>query len=195
MTKKSPKRFSIVKNYLLKICDRGHHDYSNVSLSNLSPEDRHVLTRGELDFVKLEQSGRAKFVRKNDWDDVLEGVGRSNTAELISRDINLYRAVEDLRKNKSMSTENAIKYLIKNWPAEFKEHLGNKTICEIYKSYVPIFRFKKVTEINKETDKIKSWKDEDPYLNFSLRDGAASALRELMVRTGQYPIDRPTGLL
>jgi len=190
MVKKSPKRYAIVQNYLLKIWDRGHHDYFYFSHSELSPEDLHYLRQNKLDFGELEQSGRIQIERKNYWDDVLENAGRSNTAYLISRDIKIYRTVENLRTNRNMSTETAIGHLINNWPAELDKPLEYDTVFEFHKRYASIFRSHKVPVKNPDTGKIESWRIEG-----ALRDSAVYALREMMVRTGQYPIDIPTGLL
>jgi len=64
MIRKSPKKYSIVNNYLLKICDRGHHDYYDISLSKFSPEDFYDLQQGKLNFVDLQQSENAQVDRK-----------------------------------------------------------------------------------------------------------------------------------
>lgn len=170
MAKKSPKRFKIVKTYLLKILDRSHHDYFNFSLSNLSPENLHDLYHGKLDLEDLEQRGHVQTERKNDWDSVIEAIGRENTPELIKRDIRVVKAIKEKKIEEKISTEKAIKKLIAKWPSEkLGSHLGLDALKEICKNYGPTFN--------------------------SNRDAAISALREQTALTGRYPIEKPTGIL
>jgi hypothetical protein len=170
MAKKSPKRFKIVKTYLLKILDRSHHDFFNFSLSNLSPEKLHDLYHGKLDLEDLEQRGHVQTERKNDWDSVIEAIGRENTPELIKRDIRVVKAIKEKKIEEKISTEKAIEKLIAKWPSEkLGAHLGIEALKEIYKNYGPTFN--------------------------SNRDAAISALREQTALTGRYPIEKPTGIL
>lgn len=170
MGKKSSKRYQIVRDYLFKICDRGHHSLYKLELL-LSPE--------ELYEKKIPDD--AKAVEFNEWDRHLEGEGRANTAALIRRDILVYRAVEGIieREKVPLARESdelkpdAIEILEKNWPPILKgEIISRDYIREIYRHYAPIFRF---TE------------HENTELSFPLRDAAAYALREMKVLANWYP--------
>jgi len=195
LQRKTPKRFEVVKTYLLKICDQGHHVYYDVHLK-LSPEEFAELYEGKVDIKKLKQRGDFKEMELSEWDKFLEGRGQSNTAELIERDVNLYWAINNLCSQKGISTGKAADALIGDWPSDIKEYLGKWAIKEIYKKWTAIFRFRKrIPLIDGATGKQYGWTEEEPFLNFSLRDAAAYALRETKVLTGRYPISRPTGIL
>jgi hypothetical protein len=190
MKKKSPKRYKLVKSYLLKICDRCHHDYFKVNLPYLSIEELHdFLNHEELDLKRFDRSGRLTIERKNDWDMVIEEMGRRNTPELIERDIKVFRAIEKIRSENGLSIEKAILHLISCWPSEIGVHLGDEALKEIHKNYFPIFILKSIEQIDPlvEQGEIEH--------GTSLLDAAIGALRETMVLTGRYPIEKPTGIL
>jgi len=165
MRKKAPKRYDLVKDYFLKICDRGHHSLKSFTLS---PEELH--------------NGRIpngyEFVEFSEWDKYLEGKGRANTADLIKRDIKVFWAVENIRDQKKISIEDskfaegAVSIAVKTWSADLGPHLGESVVAEIYKNYAPVFRF---------------LKNENSTLNFPLRDAAAYALREMKVLNNWFP--------
>jgi len=200
LRKKTAKRFELVENYLLKICDRGHHTYFNVELRELSLDEITELCEGRVPNIKqMVNSGYADIRQESEWDKYLEGKGRSNTTDLIQRDVKLYWAIENIRKQEKVSKARAIEIVSENWPSGLGAYLGEHAIDEIYRNYAPVFRLVKKTY--KIFEKVNSnWLEktvvleEDPTLNFPLRDGAAYALREMKVITGRYPIDRPTGI-
>ena len=176
--RKTPKRYELVKNYLLKICDRGHHAYYDIHLE-LAPEELEELHKGKApNLEQLATSGRASIVEASDWDKFLQS-GRKDTPALIERDVKIFWAVENLRNQKSVSINKAVDELISNWPPDFGPHLGDSVVDEIYKNYVPIFRFTQ---------------GEDHFLNFPLRDAAAYALREEKVLSNWFP-NKPSEIL
>jgi hypothetical protein len=195
MKRKNPKRYKLLEYYLQKIFDAGHHSYFKITLE-LSHEELIDFYDGKApNLAQLEKSGRAEFEKRYDWDDAIGSMGRSNTARLITRDIKIFWAIEKIKTNKSISIEKAVFCLIDEWPSNFGPPLGEDTVIEIYKNYVHFLRPpQKIPIRDNESGKIISWEKEDDPMNFSWQEEAAYTLREMKVRTGQYPINKPTGI-
>jgi hypothetical protein len=193
LSKKKPKSIKLVEDYLHKILDRGHHRFYKVNL-DLSPEQMEELRRGNApDIDHLAYSGHAVIKEHSDWDEVLEGRGQEGTLELIDRNIKLYHVIENHRIKHSLSIEKAIDDLGQDSRSNFGVHLSTGELKSIYKSYSRIFRFVKIA-LRDETGKIESWVNEDPFLNFPMREAAAYALREMKVIWRYFPINKPTGI-
>ena len=176
--KKTPKRFELVKNHLLKICDRGHHAFYEIHLERVHPEDF------ECSLDELIEKGRGSVIERNEWDRFSKE--RKNTVKLIIRDIKIFRAVEELRNKEGLSLEEAIARLVSAWPKSLGEHLGECTVQEIYRNYFSVFRLGRIV-LKDPPPGERRWRAEDPKLAVPLRDGAAYALREMKVLAGWFP--------
>jgi hypothetical protein len=171
LERKTEKRFELLKWYLLKICDEGHHTRTILELSD----------RGEEKYCQglpITEPEDAKIVIINEYDSAFSIDVKKNLAELIQRDIDLYWRIENLRIREAVSIEKARMAIEENWPKKLGSHLGKHAIKEIYKFYAGIFRLKK---------------GEDPS-NFPFAEAASYKLRKSKVLRGWYFINNPVGI-